>query len=322
MMDEPAKPRLSTSCTVVVCTRERPQHLCSCLEALSRVEYENFSVLVVDNAPLSEATREIAAEFAVGYVVEPAPGLSRARNCGVQASTGDIIAYLDDDALADAGWLRALAREFEDSAVAAVGGRVVPVGSLRESHEAGRLRGSYLPGQERRTVDRHTSDWFAQTNFGALGIGTNMAFRRAAFERWGGFDLRLGRGTPLDVGEETYAFTKLVQLGYKVVYTPDAVVQHPYRPPKEDMLSRRIRSRASVTGYLTFLLFEEPRYALQTLLYMRQRLCGRPPEWRRHLEPADEVVPRWRAALALACGPLLYFRTLLLGPRRSHLQGE
>ena len=322
MMGEPAKPRLSPSCTVVVCTCERPQHLCSCLEALSRVEYENFSVLVVDNAPLSKATREIAAKFAVGYVVEPVPGLSRARNCGAQASTGDIIAYLDDDGLADAGWLRALVREFEDPAVAAVGGRVVPVGGLRESHEAGRLRGSYLPGEVRRKVDRRTSDWFAQTNFGALGIGTNMAFRRTAFERWCGFDPRLGRGTPLDVGEETYAFFKLIKLGYTMVYTPDAVVEHPYRPPKEDMLCRRIRSRASLTGYLTFLLFEEPLYAPQTLRYMGQRLCGKRPEWRGHLEPTDEIIPRWRAALALAGGPWLYFRTLLLGPRRSGLHGQ
>jgi GT2 family glycosyltransferase len=305
-----------TSCTVVVCTRERPHHLRACLAALRRSNGTNFSVLVVDNAPRTEASHDVAREFGVGYVVEESPGLSRARNRGVKESTSEIVAFIDDDALAEPGWLQALVTEFANPAVAAVGGRVVPVVGTEASARAGRLRGSYLPGESRLEVDRYTPDWFAQTNFGALGIGASMAFRRAVFDRWKGFDTRLGRGTPLDVGEETYAFAELVKLGHRVVYTPDAVVQHPYDPPKTDLAARRIASRASLTGYLTFLLVEEPRWAPQTLRYIRQRLSGRPPAWRGHLDPADDVIPRWRAALALASGPFIYLRTLLFGPRR------
>ena len=304
-------------CSIVVCTHERPEHLRACLESLRRLDYESFSITIVDNAPQTERTRKLADEFAAGYQVEPRLGLSRARNHGAQKAKGDILAYLDDDALAKPGWLRALVHEFEDPAVVAVGGRVVPVGGESESRQAGQLRGSYLPGEVRLEVDRNSEDWFAKTNFGALGIGTNMAFRRSVFERWPGFDPRLGRGTLLDVGEETYAFAELVKLGYKAVYTPQAIVQHPYIPAQNELIPRRIRSRASLTAYLTFLLCEEPRFAPQTLRYIWQRLCGRPPQWRANLEPPEEVIPWWRASFALAGGPLLYFRTLLLRPRRS-----
>src|SRR5919109_5193805 len=94
-------------CTVVVCTRDRPEELKRCLAAVTRMEYSRFDVLVVDNAPMNGGAREIAAHCGARYVVEPVVGLSRARNLGSHACQSEILAYLDDDAVPERGWLTA-----------------------------------------------------------------------------------------------------------------------------------------------------------------------------------------------------------------------
>jgi len=110
--------------SVVICTRDREKELERCLDAVSRQKYPDFDVLVVDNAPHDAAAFEIARRWGVLYVMEPQAGLSRARNLGLRASTGEIIAFLDDDAVPDPNWLQNLAAEFKDPQVAAVAGRI------------------------------------------------------------------------------------------------------------------------------------------------------------------------------------------------------
>src|SRR5690348_9913012 len=91
--------------------------------------YPNLEILVVDNAPSSDATRDlVSARYPrVNYVVEPRPGLDWARNRAISAASGEILAYTDDDVVVDPGWVRALARAFaEDPEAMAVTGLVVP----------------------------------------------------------------------------------------------------------------------------------------------------------------------------------------------------
>src|SRR5690348_12347934 len=89
------------SCSVVICTRDRPRYLERCLNALGALDYPCFEIVVVDNAPSDGRTRDLAQRRQARYVVEPTPGLSRARNRGALESTGEIVAYLDDDAIVD-----------------------------------------------------------------------------------------------------------------------------------------------------------------------------------------------------------------------------
>lgn len=294
--------------SVVVCTRERPLHLRACLDALRRVTYPSFHIIVVDNGVQDGRTQSVARDFGARYVAQPVGGLSCARNAGLAAAETDIVAFLDDDALAQPAWLKALVDEFGDGRVMAVSGRVVPVAGQAESEDAGRLRGSYRGGGQRRWVSRQTDDWFALANFGGLGIGANMALRRSAMTWWKGFDERLGRGAPLMAGEETYAFASILKAGYAVVYTPDAVVEHPFAPPDDDIVPRRLQSRSALTAYATFLLMEEPRQASQVLRYLLRRVFRRPIEWREQVPRGDAAIPAWRAALAALYGPILYFR--------------
>jgi len=92
-------------CTVVICTRDRPEELDRCLDAVGAVAYPSFDVLVVDNGSSASGVRAIAQRWGARCVVEPRPGLSRARNRGAREARGELVAYLDDDARPEPGWL-------------------------------------------------------------------------------------------------------------------------------------------------------------------------------------------------------------------------
>ena len=113
--------------SVAVCTRERPHELARCLQSLCDLPEQPREIVVIDNAPLSEATRETVARFpGVRYHREPRPGLSAARNTAMAITSGDIIAFADDDVIVHAGWLAQLRDCFEDPKVMVATGLVLP----------------------------------------------------------------------------------------------------------------------------------------------------------------------------------------------------
>ena len=300
-------------CSVVICTRDRPEQLDQCLQAVARLAYPNFNVVVVDNAPSDERPREVAARRGAHYIVEPVVGLSRARNRGARECTTDIIAYLDDDAVPEPEWLAGLASEFADPQVMAAAGLVLPMRAA-DCRNSSRLpaESSTFHVQERRIVSRETPLWFELANFGGIGLGGNMAFRRAVFAFWPGFDLRLGRGTPLHGHEEHHAFFSLIDRGYRVVFTPRAVVRHPDPPTTEAVRKRRLKDLAASTAYITFLFVEEPRYRREVVRYVVQAIRGKRRAARLPV-PGTQLYPRTvspgRTFLAYLSGPFLYARS-------------
>jgi len=118
-------------CSVIVCTRNRPNSLERCLRALRNQTYVPFEVLVVDSAPLDDQTREVAARLGARYLLEPLGGLSRARNIGARFCSTDVVTFLDDDCGPEPQWLSALMREFDDPSVMVVTGSIrnVPLGA-------------------------------------------------------------------------------------------------------------------------------------------------------------------------------------------------
>jgi hypothetical protein len=114
--------------SVIVCTRARPEALAACLASLSVQESPPAEILVVDNAPDQPATRQVVARFpGVRWVPEPRPGLSPARNTGVRAARGRLIAFTDDDVEVRADWTSELARAFDGrDEIEAVTGLVLP----------------------------------------------------------------------------------------------------------------------------------------------------------------------------------------------------
>ncbi|HJR51562.1 MAG TPA: glycosyltransferase family A protein, partial [Gemmatimonadales bacterium] len=101
--------------SAAICTRDRPELLARALDSLVAQTPEVAEILVVDNAPAGDATRAlVATRFpSVRYVAEPVPGLDFARNRALETATREVVAFLDDDAVAAPGWADSLRRVFE-----------------------------------------------------------------------------------------------------------------------------------------------------------------------------------------------------------------
>ena len=297
------------SCSVVVCTRDRPDHLNRCLEAFSALVYPRYDILVVDNAPSDSRTKEVAERWGANYIVEPRVGLSRARNLGARSSRSDIIAFTDDDSVVDSDWLTNLITEFSDPEVMAVTGRILP---LRNEEQTADVFAYALDlGDQKRIIDRSHPLWFEIASFGGLGDGVNMAFRRRAFDLWSGFDERLGRGTPIYGGEEHRAFCTVVEHGFRVVYAPQAIVYHWLPCSLQEIGRGYLKSLSASTAYMTLLLVET-RHRWKTLKYLLGAAGSRHRSWRGCPEKSpSSLVPRWRKTFACLAGPLIYVRTCL-----------
>lgn len=293
---------------MLICTRNRPEHLEYCLAAVFCLAYPRFDVLVVDNAPSDERAREVTRRWGARYILEPLKGLSRARNRGARSCTTEIVAFIDDDAMPDPEWLTRLVTEFEDPRVMAVTGRILPLRiQTTTEYDCALIGGS---SDQRRVIDRETPYWFELANFGGLGDGGNMAFRRRAFEIWPGFDERLGRGTTLDQCEEHHAFFSLLDRGYRVVYTPLGVVHHPYPRTAKEFRQRHFKLDVASAAYMTFLFIEEPFYRRKVARYAAEGLAGIHRPWREAVKQAHSPIShKLRSLVGRLYGPLLYLQS-------------
>jgi GT2 family glycosyltransferase len=220
--------------SVVVCSRDRAPDLVRCLSALQRLDPAPAEILVVDNAPRTEETRELVASFrGVRYIREPRPGLDWARSRGVIEARSEIVAFTDDDVIVDRGWVGALARTFADVDVAAVTGLVLPFELETEAQALFERYGGFARGFERREyrVDTERGERASTLHGGTgkFGTGANMAFRRAVLSEVGLFDPALDVGTVTNGGGDLEMFHRILAAGRVLVYEPAALVWHRHR---------------------------------------------------------------------------------------------
>ncbi len=221
--------------TVALCTRDRTTSLSLSLDALTRLNYPGVDLLVVDNAPSSDATERLVRERfpTMRYVREDRPGLDWARNRAIQEAPGDIIAFTDDDTVADPNWISAIVRVFLDSQdVMAVTGLVLPYELETEAQLAFEQYGGFAKGFERRWYRVNRDNGKPGTfhlRTGRFGTGANMAFRRKVFDLIGGFDPALDAGTVTHGGGDQEMFFRVMQEGFPLVYEPTALVWHRHR---------------------------------------------------------------------------------------------
>jgi O-antigen biosynthesis protein len=287
------------TCSVVICTRNRPAALDRCLAALEQLAYPRFDVLVVDNAPHDTGAMEVARSRGVRYLVEPVAGLSRARNTGARACSSDVIAFTDDDAVPERAWLSHLAAQFRDPSVAVATGRTLPLLDPTDPIASDVTDLGPHPIQ----LDRLHPLWFEMASFGGIGNGNNMAFRRCVFDEWRGFDGRLGRGAFLPSCEEHRAFAELIEQGHAVVYAPAARVWHPVPKTSEQRHREYLRSRSDLAAYAVFLILVT-RHKWKVTKYVVEAAVGTRRAWRFHTEPAPLAVSRWRVGRAYVSGAL------------------
>jgi cellulose synthase/poly-beta-1,6-N-acetylglucosamine synthase-like glycosyltransferase len=271
-----------------------------------------LEIIVVDNGPERAEIDAVARRYGASYEKARWTGLSGARNAGLRASAAPVIAFLDDDAVPSGDWATHLLAPFDDPLVMAVTGRVLPMVSEDAARRRAGLTVDQDLGAEPMLVDRSTQDWFEISNFGGVGIGANMAFRRESLRVWPGFRESLGKGTPMQGGEEHNAFFHLIHAGYRVVYAPKAVVRHRYPHTLPAIRRNDFRYLAGAAGYATLLIVEEPEYRRRTIRYGFEALMGRRRPWREiQASPAAGVLSRPARLAAYACGPFLYLLSLL-----------
>jgi glycosyltransferase involved in cell wall biosynthesis len=213
---------MGVSVIISTYTEERLEDVKQCIASLKRQTLEPKEIILVLD-PNERLLRFFKSRMPhdVKIVVSDTYGLSSARNKGVQRASGEIVAFVDDDATADKHWLENLTRNFADQSVMGVGGFIKPRWWRTRPkwfpEELYWLIGcSYKGGPQRRSEIRNP-------------IGCNMSFRKAVFDRVGYFRSDVGRvGKTLTASEETDFSIRLLRSipNSKIIYEPSAVVFH------------------------------------------------------------------------------------------------
>ncbi len=314
-------PRVS----VVVCTYNGSRTIRGCLEGLARLDYPLYEVIVVDDGSI-DGTADIVREYDVRLIRTENRGLSNARNTGLHAATGEIIAYIDDDAFPDPHWLKYLAATFATTNHAGVGGPNIPPPN-----------------------DGPIADCVANAPGGPVHVllsdreaehipGCNMAFRRECLEAIGGFDPQFRVA-----GDDVDICWQLQQRGWTLGFHPAAVVWHHRRNSvrhywrqqwgygkAEALLKRKWPEKYNGTGQLTWAGRIYSRSLTRALDFRRGRIYhgmwGAAP-FQRLYQPAPHtlyslsLIPEWYlaipvlaalSALGVLWPPLLFAVPLLV----------
>lgn len=223
-----------TQISAIICTHNRDSYLGAAIDSLLAQDFAaDFEVIVVDNNS-SDRTREVVEQRAsnprLKYVFEPTIGLSVARNTGAKIASAEILAYLDDDAVASTHWLQVLDSAFKNNSKLAIAGGKVTLLWPQGIHQpqwlspglAGNL-GAYDLGD--------SSIYIKQPSLTPRGL--NYCIRRSFLEEIGGFDPHLGRvGKNLLSNEELQMTEFALERNWQVAYLPEAVVAHNVAPER------------------------------------------------------------------------------------------
>jgi GT2 family glycosyltransferase len=235
-------PRIS----VVVCTYNGSSTIRDTLDALQFVDYPDYEVIVVDDGSTDHTTL-IASEYQVRVIRTENRGLSAARNTGMEAASGSIVAYTDDDAYPDEHWLKYLAWTFMTTSFVGVGGPNIPPpgdGRIAEcvAHAPGGPIHVLISAQEAEHIP-----------------GCNCAFRKDALQAVGGFD-------PIfrAAGDDVDLCWRLMERGWEIGFQPAATVWHHRRNSlrtywkqqkgygkAEALLERKWPSKYNAAGHVT-----------------------------------------------------------------------
>ena len=220
--------------SAIICTHNRDNYLGAAIDSLLAQDFPgSFEVVVVDNASKDNTREVVEARLPnpkLEYVYEPITGLSVARNTGAKTASAEILAYLDDDAVASSQWLRVLYEAYQsNNKLAIAGGKVTLIWpedinppKWLSVELSGNL-GYYDLGNSVVYIDQP----------GLTPRGLNYSIRRTFLEQIGGFDINLGRvGKKLLSNEELYTTELALKQGWLVAYLPEALVAHNVAPER------------------------------------------------------------------------------------------
>lgn len=256
--------------SVVIPTRDRPALAAEAVEAVLASHYprDRYEVILVDNRPAEEWDPDeprtgALAEDRVRVLHEPVAGGANARNRGLAEARGEIVAFTDDDVIADRLWLASIARGFDDAPnVGAVSGIVMPR-SLETPAQVwfegyARFSGRF----ERHAYDfgpnRPLDDPLFPFDIGILGTGANMAFRTGVLRRAGGLDPSFNTKA-LPNGTDVESLFRVLLGGWTIVHEPAAIVQHAHQSEYHQLERRVYGYGLGLTAVLTKSLLQHPK---------------------------------------------------------------
>ena len=215
--------------SIIIPVRNAAHTLPDCLSSLARLDPLPYEILLIDNHSTDNSLsllQKFSVEFAhcsVRILSEVKRGATSARNCGIRASQGEVVAFTDADCIVDAAWIGQMIRPFDESEVGAVAGRVMPAQSRTLLEQFSGLYTLRSPGQAARY--QQWSPWEG-------GFPTaNFAVRRVLLEQVGGF------AEEIDIyGEDYDLCARLYKKGASIVYWPHALVAHVPRKTLGGML--------------------------------------------------------------------------------------
>ena len=278
--------------TIIICTYNREKYIGPLLESIAKNNYPkgDYEILLVDNN-CTDNTRSVCdvfardhADISFRYVVEPEQGLSAARNKGIKEAKGDIIIYVDDDALIDSNYISSFAEHFANNPTTmAAGGPIEPLYETAEPNWMSPYTKALL------TAWMNYGNTVRNYPNGRYPGGGNAAYRKVVFDKVGLFNTELGRkGTALLASEEKDIFDKMRALGMEVKYLPTPVLHHiipqaKLEKPYFDRLTRqigdseRMRTLAiSKSKYLSRLASEGIKWCATLVLLCLYTLQGNP----------------------------------------------
>jgi GT2 family glycosyltransferase len=206
--------------SVVIPTHDRPDQLVNAIDGILASEVQDFELIISDSSDLKDTEklvlRRAAQDSRIRLVKNPGAGPSRGRNLGIEAARAPIVVCTDDDCIPERDWLgRMVAALAADPQAGIAFGSVIP--ALADPAE-GFIVG-YVPPRRQRLVGR----WSKLLD---NGIGANMAFRREAFMRIGGFDEMLGAASYFPSAEDGDIAYRVLAAGYALLHIPEARVVH------------------------------------------------------------------------------------------------
>ena len=221
--------------SIIIATYNRAEYLSECLMGLASLitDPADYEIIIIDNKS-TDHTKEVIKNFIeinpalnIHYLFEPTQGASLARNRGIQKAIGEILCFLDDDAVPFPDWLENILKGFTDPSIGCVGGPAILdyLGKEEPPWLHGDLKG-LLSGYGLSYDQPTIIDEIAEYPFLC-----NMAIRKSVLDEVGLFRTDLGpSGNNLLVGEETELIGRIRQRGWKVLYLPNAVVRHLVSP--------------------------------------------------------------------------------------------
>ncbi|MDR1992475.1 MAG: glycosyltransferase [Nitrososphaerota archaeon] len=254
--------------SIIIPTKNRPNDLACCLNSINDVADKFFELVVVDSSNVShiiETNRSNTLKANGKYLFFAESGVSKARNYGIQNSSGEILVFADDDFVVTNGWLTNLLKPFEDPKIFCVTGRML---ALRKDASSNLY-------ERTMSFDRgHSSKIFSKKNLQIRGLFSTLSklgqkrlgeqtpvpwavgygfcsFQRSVFDLIGFYDINLGRGTKAIGSEDPDIFYRILKADLSIYYSSEAVILHNHRVGKDRLYVDFFNSGKSISAFVS-----------------------------------------------------------------------